>query len=172
MEGRRRVFLDSREDGKRRRKQIGKTPRVALTHGEQPPERLMAQFPMMRDTTDGSTDTPGISIEDGVQLYPEAVKATKGIGTFGSYKARLTWAERHITKRLVNRLNRNGVDNHMLETCKAVAFGQVLIVVTVKAHTRSNAARHGRRQFPTPARPTLVVNRGFCTNGGTPMHRT
>ena len=101
-------FLDSREDGKRRRKQIGKTPREALDAWRKATGRANGSIPDDEgDTTDGSSDTPGISIEDGIEQYFEAVKATKGIGTYGSYKASLTWAKRHITKRLVNRLNRN-----------------------------------------------------------------
>jgi hypothetical protein len=32
-------------------------------------------------TTDGATDTPGISIKAGIKQYLEAVEATKGIGT-------------------------------------------------------------------------------------------
>jgi len=59
------------------------------------------------ETTDGATDAPGISIKAGIKQYLDAVEATKGLGTHGSYKTCLMWAERHITKHLVNRLNRN-----------------------------------------------------------------
>ena len=59
------------------------------------------------ETTDEAKDTPGISIEVGINQYLEAVEATKGLGTHSSYKTCLTWAKRHITKHLVNRLNRN-----------------------------------------------------------------
>ena len=59
------------------------------------------------ETTDGSTDTEGTSIEAAIKLYLAAVKATKGIGTHSSYKACLTWAKPYITKHMVNRLNRN-----------------------------------------------------------------
>ena len=59
------------------------------------------------EATDGTTNIPGITIKDGIEKYLEAVEATKGDGTHTSYKTCLRWAERHITKHLVHRLNRN-----------------------------------------------------------------
>ena len=55
----------------------------------------------------GSRILTGPSIQDGIEQYLEAVKATKGDGTYSSYKTCLRWAQRHITKHLVYRLNRN-----------------------------------------------------------------
>ena len=101
-------FLDWREGGKRTRKKAGKAPREALEAWRNATGVANGSIPDDQDqTTEGSTDTPGISVEDGIKLYLKAVEATKGIATHGSYKVCLTWAERHITKRLVNRLNRN-----------------------------------------------------------------
>ena len=103
-------FLDWRESSKRKRKrkQVGKTPREALDAWRKATGVANGSIPDDRDeTTGGATDTPGISIEAGIKQYLEAVEATKGLGTHASYKTCLTWAERHITKHMVNRLNRN-----------------------------------------------------------------
>jgi hypothetical protein len=58
-------------------------------------------------TTDGTTDMTGITIQEGIQQYLEAVEATKSAGTHSSYATCLRWAEQHITKHLVYRLGRN-----------------------------------------------------------------
>lgn len=101
-------YLDSREDGKRRRKQIGTKPREALDAWRNATGKANGSIPEDEDeTTDGSTDATGISLDAGIKLYLEAVKATKGNGTHRSYKTCLTWAKSHITKHLVNRLNRS-----------------------------------------------------------------
>jgi hypothetical protein len=72
---------------------------IGVANGSIPDDR--------KKTTDEATDMLGISIEAGIEQYLEAFEATKGLGTHGSYKTCLTWAERHITKHLVSRLNRN-----------------------------------------------------------------
>jgi alpha-D-ribose 1-methylphosphonate 5-phosphate C-P lyase len=46
-------------------------------------------------------------MEEGVKQYLEAVKATKGSGTYSSYETCLAWARSHIKKHLVYRLDRN-----------------------------------------------------------------
>jgi len=99
-------FLDWREGGKRIRKQVGKAPREALDAWRKATGVANGSIPEDGGkTADGATDAPCLSIEDGIQQYLEAVEATKGLGTYGSYKTCLTWAARHITKRQVNRLN-------------------------------------------------------------------
>ena len=101
-------FLDWREGGKRKRKQVGKAPREALDGWRKATGVANGSIPDDEaETTDEATDTPGVSIEAGIKQYLEAVEATKGSGTHGSYKTCLTWAQRHITKHMVNRLNRN-----------------------------------------------------------------
>ncbi len=100
-------YLDWREGGKRIRKQIGKTPRAALDAWRKSIGVANGSIPDDgSETTDEATDTPGISIESGIKQYLEAVEATKGPLTHHSYKTCLTWAGLHITKRLVNRLDR------------------------------------------------------------------
>ncbi len=59
------------------------------------------------EAADGTTDKTGISIQEGIRRYLEAVAATKGAGTHSSYKSCLKWAEQHITKHLVYRLDRS-----------------------------------------------------------------
>ncbi len=79
-------FLDWREGGKRTRKKVGKAPREALDAWRKATGVANGSIPDDEDeTTEGSTDTPGISIEAGIKQYLEAVKATKGLGTHGSY---------------------------------------------------------------------------------------
>ena len=94
--------------GKRIRKLVGKAPRDALVawrkatgvkNGSNPDDG--------GGTTDGATDTPGISIQEWISRYLEAVKATKGDETHSSYESCLKCAKRYITKHLVYWLDRN-----------------------------------------------------------------
>jgi hypothetical protein len=91
-------FLDWRE-GKRKRKLAGKKPREALdawrtatgvANGsipDEPDETAHDLTPDKADqTTDGTSDIPEITIEEGVKQYLEVVKATKGSGTYSSYE--------------------------------------------------------------------------------------
>ena len=106
--GGRAYFLDWREGGKRIRKKAGAAPREALDAWRRATGVANGSIPEDRDEAeDGVTDSPGPSIQDGIEQYLEAVKATKGDGTYSSYKTCLRWAQRHITKHLVYRLNRN-----------------------------------------------------------------
>jgi len=101
-------FLDWREGGKRKRKQVGKAPREALDAWRKATGVANGSIPDDGgETSDAGTDSPRISIEAGIKQYLDAVEATKGLGTHSSYQTCLTWAERHLTKRLVNRLYRN-----------------------------------------------------------------
>lgn len=100
-------YLDWREDGDRKRKQVGKTPREALDEWRKATGVANGSIPDDEDgTTDASTEMPGITIEEGVKQYLEAVKATKGPGTYSSYETCLSWARVHIKKHLVYRLDR------------------------------------------------------------------
>jgi integrase len=102
-----RSFWIWREGGKRNRKQVGKAPREALDAWRKATGVANGSIPDDGDeATDGAMDTPGISIEAGIKQYLDAVEATKGLGTHGSCKTCLTWAERHNTKYLVNRHDR------------------------------------------------------------------
>lgn len=101
-------FLDWREDGKRKRKQVGVAPREALDAWRK--AAGVADGSISDDAEESVNDAEepgGISIEAGIRRYLEAVKATKGSGTHDSYKTCLTWAQHHIKKHLVTRLNRN-----------------------------------------------------------------
>ena len=101
-------FLDWREGGKRKRKLVGKAPREALAGWRNAAGAANGSIPAdSSETTDETTDTTGISIEAGIKQYLEAVEATKGAGTHSSYETCLRWAEQHITKHLVYRLDRN-----------------------------------------------------------------
>ncbi len=100
-------YLDWREDGKRTRKKAGKAPREALDAWRKAAGVANGSIPA--DETEKNEGTEGktsISIQDGVKQYLEAVAATKGAETHRSYKTCLRWAEQHITKHLVYRLDR------------------------------------------------------------------
>ena len=107
MEGGGAFFLDWREGGKRKRKQAGEAPREALDAWRKATGVANGSIPEDgAETTAGTMVTPGISIEVGFKQYLDAVEATKELRTHASYKTCLTWTERHITKHLVNRLDR------------------------------------------------------------------
>jgi integrase/recombinase XerD len=101
-------YLDWREGGKRIRKNVGKAPREALDAWQKATGVANGSIPADEtEAADGTTDKTGISIQEGIKQYLEAVAATKGVGTHSSYKTCLRWAVRHITKHLVYRLDRN-----------------------------------------------------------------
>ena len=101
-------FLDWREDGKRIRKQIGKAPREALDAWRKATGMANGSIPLdSSEATVVTTDTTGITIQEGIKQYLKAVEATKGAGTHSSYETCLRWAKQHITKHLVYRLDRN-----------------------------------------------------------------
>ena len=112
-------FLDWRE-GKRKRKLAGRTPLEALEAWRtatgvanglipaEPDETSHDLTPDNADETAGETsDIKGITIEEGVKQYLEAVKATKGTATHSSYETCLRWAQQHIKRHLIYRLGRN-----------------------------------------------------------------
>jgi integrase len=101
-------FLDWRQGGKRKRKLVGKAPREALDAWRKATGVANGSIPDDRTgTTDGTANKTGISIQEGIKQYLEAVEATKGAGTHSSYETCLRWAEQHITKHFVYRLDRN-----------------------------------------------------------------
>lgn len=112
-------FLDWRE-GKRKRKLAGKKPKEALEAWRtatgvanglipaEPDDTANGLTPDNADqTADGTSDIKEITIEAGVKQYLEAVKATKGAATHSSYEACLRWAQLHIKRHLVYRLDRS-----------------------------------------------------------------
>lgn len=112
-------FLDWRE-GKRKRKLAGKTPLEALEAWRtatgvanglipaEPDETANDLTPDNADeTADETSDITGITIEEGVKQYLEAVKATKGTATHSSYETCLRWAQQHIKRHLIYRLDRS-----------------------------------------------------------------
>ena len=101
-------YLDWREGGKRKRKWVGKAPREALDGWEKAAGVANGSIPADEtEAPDGTSDKTGISIEEGIKQYLEAVAATKSEGTHSSYKSCLRWAVRHVAKHLVYRLNRD-----------------------------------------------------------------
>lgn len=101
-------FLDWREDKKRRRKQVAKTPREALDAWRKAAGIANGSIPADEtEAAEGTTDRTDLSIQEGMRQYLEAVAATKGTGTYSSYQACLSWAQQHIKKHLVQRLDRS-----------------------------------------------------------------
>ena len=111
-------FLDWRE-GKRKRKLAGIAPREALDAWRKATGVANGSIPDEADETtngsipdavkgaaDGTTEIPGLTIEEGIKQYLHAVKATKGLATHSTYTTCLDWAKRHITKHLIYRLDR------------------------------------------------------------------
>jgi hypothetical protein len=122
-------FLDWREGGKRNRKEVGKAPREALAGWRNAAEAANGSIPDDgSETADGATDTPDISIEAGIKQHLEAVEATKGLGTRGSYKRRtprldwllLTKRAKNISKYLPQDWGENGYPNEWLGVTASV----------------------------------------------------
>lgn len=101
-------YLDWREDGERRRKQVGKSPREALDAWRSATGVANGSIPADEaEAKDETAENTGISVQEGVKQYLEAVAATKSAETHRSYETCLTWAQKQITKHLVYRLNRS-----------------------------------------------------------------
>lgn len=81
MERRRRVLSRLTRGLQTDTQKVGKAPREALDARRKATGVANGSIPAdMSETTDGATHTPGISLEDGIEQYLEAVKATKGDG--------------------------------------------------------------------------------------------
>jgi len=101
-------FIDQRVDGKRVRRQVGKSPREALDAWRK--ATAVANGSITADELDDddvAAAARGVTIKEGIRLYLEAVKATKGSRTYVTYEACLRWAKSHLTKTFVSRLTRN-----------------------------------------------------------------
>ena len=99
-------FLDWREDGKRKRKSIGDSPRAALDEWQK--ATGVANGSIDSDPEPPTEETiKSLSVEDGVKQYLKTVKATKGAATHRAYRTDLTWAKKHLTRNIVSRIDRS-----------------------------------------------------------------
>lgn len=96
-------YLDWREDGKRKRRPCGTTPREALNAWHQQMGIISGEIEVEPET---EPDTGDITINTAISRYLLDVKATKKLSTSRAYKTALEWFRRHCKKHLVSRLNR------------------------------------------------------------------
>jgi integrase len=97
-------YLDWREDGKRRTRPVGTTPREALDAwllqsgihgGEIEPEEEPVKT------------GKGLTIDQAIAKYLIDIKATKGERTYRAYRQQLLWFREHSKKRYVSELGRS-----------------------------------------------------------------
>jgi len=97
-------YLDWREDGKRRTRKVGTSPREALDawhlqcgmrSGEIEADEVPAQ-PLR-----------GLTVAEAIKRYLVDVKATKGERTFKEYRRQLEWFEARTTKKFISDLDRS-----------------------------------------------------------------
>jgi integrase/recombinase XerD len=98
-------YLDWRENGKRRTRQVGSSPREALDawqlqsgirageiESEEEPEKEAGK---------------GLTIDDAINKYLVDIKATKGERTYRAYRRQLFWFRERTKKRYVSELDRS-----------------------------------------------------------------
>jgi integrase len=99
-------YLDYRADGKRVRKQVGKTSREALD-GWQKATGISNGLIPADEVVEVSTNAKSLTVHQGIKKYLKDVAATKSVATHRSYTQCLVWAAQHITKALVSQIDRS-----------------------------------------------------------------
>jgi hypothetical protein len=97
-------YLDWREDGKRRTRPVGTSPREALDAWQLHSGTLSGEIeaPEEEPVAASSSTTTRAAIE----TYLAEVKATKGDATFRAYSGDLAWFQKVCKKHYVDRLGR------------------------------------------------------------------
>lgn len=99
-------YLDWREDGKRRTRPVGTTPREAL-------DAWQLQSGIFSGEIEAPEELPAapssVTIRAAIDVYLAEVRATKGEATWRAYSGDLTWFETLCRKHYVDQLGRSDV---------------------------------------------------------------
>jgi integrase len=95
-------YLDWREDGKRRTRRVGTTPREALDAWQ-----LQSGIRTGEIEAPDEPERDGLTIDQGIENYLVDVKATKGLRTYRSYRSELQWFREHCGKKFIAQLDRS-----------------------------------------------------------------
>ncbi len=96
-------YLDWREDGKRKRKAVGGTPREALEAWHSKTGIINGEVEAEPEQTTAQDE----SIDSAIAKYLKTVQATKGAATLRAYTTDLRWARQNIKRNIIARIGRD-----------------------------------------------------------------
>jgi integrase len=99
-------YLDWREDGKRKQKPCGTTPREALDAWHLQ-SGILSGAVEQPEEPENESEVGTKTIDTAIAAYLRDVKATKGAATHTAYERDLKWFRSHCKKNLVSRLDRS-----------------------------------------------------------------
>jgi hypothetical protein len=108
VEGRGKFYLEWYEDGKRKTRIAGVSPREALDQWQLKAGELSGTVESLEDRTQDAGDTV-VTIDAAIMKYLREVKATKGTATLSAYTCDLRWFRKHCEKHYVTQLNRDDI---------------------------------------------------------------
>ena len=97
-------YLDWRDDGKRRTRPVGSSPRQALDAWHLQCGIRIGEIEPEEEPDDSGK---GFSIDQAIEKFLVEVKATKGERTYKEYRHHLDWFRAHCAKRYVSELDRS-----------------------------------------------------------------
>jgi integrase/recombinase XerD len=98
-------YLEWRENGKRRTRPVGSSPREALDAWQLQCGVRIGEIEPEEDPA--KDDGKGLTIDDAIHKYLVDIKATKGERTYRAYRRQLLWFRERTKKRYVSELNRS-----------------------------------------------------------------
>jgi integrase len=101
-------YLEWYEDGKRKTKIAGTSPREALDQWQLKTGELSGAVESFEDQTEDAGDTV-ITIDAAIEKYLREVKATKGKATLSAYARDLRWFRTHCKKHYIAQLKRDDI---------------------------------------------------------------
>lgn len=97
-------YLDWREDGKRRTRPVGSSPREALDAWQFQSDIQAGEIEPEEEPADSGK---GLTIDEAIDKYLIDIKATKGERTYKEYRNHLLWFRTRCAKRRIRELDRS-----------------------------------------------------------------
>ena len=101
-------YLEWYEDGRRKTKIAGSSPREALDAWQLQTGILSGKTEATEEPAEETDDTV-VTIDAAIEKYLREVKATKGKATLSAYSRDLCWFRKHCSKHYVTRLTRDDI---------------------------------------------------------------
>jgi integrase len=101
-------YLEWYENGKRKTKIAGTSPREALDAWQLKTGELSGNVEAQEDPTEETDDTV-VTVDAAIEKYLKEVKATKGKATLSAYARDLRWFQKHCKKYYVAKLTRDDI---------------------------------------------------------------
>ena len=153
-------YLDWREDGKRKQKPCGTTPREALDAWHLQ-SGILSGAVEQPEEPENESEIGTRTIDTAIADYLRDVKATKGAATFTAYERDLKWFRSHCKKNLVLRLDRSDA-MLLFEAGRATGLNQKTInkrvIVMLQAMRAAGASVDLRKgDWPKPVEKKVEI---------------